>query len=135
MLISIAVVMLAITEITVRLLHVGRFNLLYFSITIHKTIEIAEMNMIVKVRLAPVVSAGKDILHIVPSIRITEKISPVVIPILTAFLITWHLVVKKGYSVLKIGNNPYFGQFLEMSLPVKRLMAYSCHRNVSSVEK
>ena len=105
MLISIAVVMLAITEITVRLLQVGRFNLLYFSITIHKTIVIAEMNMIVNVRLAPVVSAGRDSLHIVPSIRIIEKISPVVIPILTAFLITWRLVVKKGYSVLKIGNN------------------------------
>jgi hypothetical protein len=115
-LINIAVVILAITEITVRLLQVGRFNLLYFSITIHKTIEIAEMNMIVKVRLAPVVSAGKNILHMVPSIRTMLNISPVVIPILTAFLITWRLVVKKGYSVLKIGNNPYFGQFLVLLL-------------------
>ena len=88
MLNKIAVVMLAIIEITARLLSDGKFILLYFSITIHKTMVIAEINMMVKVRLAKVVSAGRNILHIVPSIRIIVKMSPVTNPILAAFLIT-----------------------------------------------
>ena len=66
-------------------------------------IAIAAMNTTMKVRFAPVVSAGNNFRQIVPRIIMTVRITPAIIPVWTAFLITQNLVVKKGIFFLKIG--------------------------------
>jgi hypothetical protein len=58
---------------------------------IHKVTIVADINIIVKIRLAPPVFAINNILDNVPKIRITVRISPVMIPVFMAFLITQYL--------------------------------------------
>lgn len=96
-----AVITLVMIATRFRLLQLAIVDLLYLSIAIHNVMVIAKTNIIVNVRLARVVSAGNNILHIVPKIRIMVRINPVMIPILMAFLITQYLMVKKGYSSLR----------------------------------
>jgi hypothetical protein len=92
---NIAVVKLVIVDTRIRLPQLGIADLLYRPIATHRVIVIAEINIIVKVRFAPVVSAGIKSLHNVPRMRITVRMSPVIIPVFTAFLITRCLMVKK----------------------------------------
>ena len=99
---NIAAVILVKMDITPRFVQVKEVNLLYLSIAIHKTIATAEMKTRLKVRFAPVVLAGNNILQIVPRIIITVRTTPVTIPVLMAFLITQFLAVKKRIFVLKI---------------------------------
>ena len=99
MLKSAAVVILVITATRLRLLQLAVIERVYRDIATQRVMVIAATKIMMKVRFAPVVSAGSSLLQKVPTIRIAVKKSPAMIPVLMAFLIPKHLVVNKDIQI------------------------------------